>query len=126
MANQYTKIVSANQVAEAGADLAVNEWINYINNLHKPSNCPSGKLDSQININAYKDQLEASKTNLLNDDFMSDSNMNISYSYSTTNLNRSEDLVIDIVGDYGNEEYQFQVILRYSEYGDVRVYKGSF
>ncbi|MDF9409774.1 hypothetical protein L7E55_15700 [Pelotomaculum isophthalicicum JI] len=46
----------ASQIAEAGVDLAINEWINYINNQHDPGNCPYGALSS-IKINRHSPYL---------------------------------------------------------------------
>ena len=135
MTYNYTSRIRAMEIAESGADLAINEWIKFINYKHD-SDPPT--LGSPIDVAEFKNWLETNpnspKSQLLTklQEYYGSSDIDIRYTftppttitdYETTPYTGT--LIIDIEGEYDGEVYSHQATLRYCEHGDVRTYKGS-
>lgn len=144
MTYNYTSHIRAMQVAETGADLAINEWIKYINEQHDIGALTGGFL----NISEFKDRLKSQgarmATTLGGSDYYNTNEVYINYSFSIdpdaefeenpTNIKVNDTcfsdnvtdnvLYVNVEGEYDGEIYLCQVKLKYCNHGDVRTYKG--
>lgn len=128
MAYQYGNDTRALHIAELGADLAINEWIGFINGKHDQ---PTPELGSTINVNDYKDRLTISKNTLelklRSSDYYGSGSVYIRYkSFNpSTSLSNSASLIVDIEGECDGEVYPYQVKLSYTTDGNISTHKGD-
>ena len=148
MTNDNSDYTRAAHIAEAGADLVINEWIDYIKYRNQNDNVPAG---GQILASEFEDDwLNTKKESLLNSNFNSStyygSGALIQYDFIVKDENGSEIiptavydscdsdtslpkekkiLLVNIYGKYDKEEYVYHVKLSYCHHGDIRAYKGE-
>lgn len=133
MVYDYGNNARAFYVAEAGADLAIQEWKGYINGL-PVSNI--GQLDN-VDVSIFKGQLEAKLIDLINNissGYNDGKNITIDYQWTPDQdiLNHSSVptpqtpnvLKIEIKGTYDDAVYKYEVKLWYYLNKTMNSYKG--
>ena len=140
MTDNYGNSNRAAQIAEAGADLAVNEWINYIKDRYTDENLPAG---GSILASGFNNRLDPKRI-ILQDTFKNSSyygsgDVSIIYSFSvdgnavnpavydscSPDNPEKKVLDVDVIGKYNDEEYLYRLKLKYCHHGDIRAYKGE-
>lgn len=124
MTYRYGNDTRALHIAEAGADLAINEWISFID-----QSPPA--LGSTIKVQDYISQLASPKSALESklSDYYGSGSVHIRYTNYNPNppalLSSGSNLIVDIEGEYDGEVYPYQVKLSYSDDGNTLTYKGD-
>lgn len=131
MVGSYGNRIKAMQIAEAGADLAITEWIQYINDLHD-----EGFNDDYIQLQEFYNRFDQIKNQLLSTlrEHYGEDDIRIEYKYHLDklkdfdNCSTADDpdgtLILEITGVYAGEEYNYQVMLRYCHHGRAWYQKG--
>lgn len=144
LVNDYAGDSITYQVAEAAADLAICEWVDYINSLHT-----NGVPMTTVKIENYVARLEGTggttgeKEELIkkfNEEYFGDSTLrdiDITYQYEPLSGDMKErdfnqtnvNLTIKVIGKYNRSstynEYPLYVELMFCKHGDSFTYKGS-
>lgn len=123
MAYEYGNGIRALNIAEAGADLVISEWSNYIHTL-KATNTLSDPL--YMDDFRVRTSLDSKVANLQEDFIINYNNTDISISlvnYSANAISPPNYVVIDIEGRYGKDTYNCKVKLTYDMNGVISYFK---
>lgn len=139
MVGNYGNRIKAMQIAEAGADLAISEWIQYINDLHDKGFNDNG----YIQLQEFYDSFDEKKNPLVSTlqehygedeidirykDIRDPDNLDLGklkdFDKCSTTGDPEGTLILEITGEYAGEEYNYQVMLRYCHHGNAWYQKG--
>lgn len=137
MVNNYGDNVRANYIAEAGADLVIQQWKLYIADT---DNISSDKIDIVDFLTDPNNGLDVSMDNLesslMGSEGYNVGNSAVSINYestpssgqlpvTTTNDPASTSIVINVTGDYSSTQYTYRVQLWFTTDGNNNYFPGS-
>lgn len=137
MVNNYGDNVRANYIAEAGADLVIQQWKLYIADT---DNISSDKIDIVDFLTDPNNGLDVSMDNLesslMGSEGYNVGNSAVSINYestpssgqlpvTTTNEPASTSIVINVTGDYSSTQYTYRVQLWFTTDGNNNYFPGS-